>query len=278
MLASRYRVETWSEPARLADGTYAYWNDEAVEADKVWNIERPGGFEAMERYVERVGLVRLLTAAVDRLASRGRRLHGRGADLACGTCWAAPYLFRSGEIDQLYCVEYSTPRLLRFAPQVLEHYGVGGDRITLCLGSFYELRIPDASLDFVFLSQAFHHADRPAALLAEVRRVLKPGGHAILIGEHVIPSTAGLYARHLTHAAGSRLVPAALQRRLFGRTLARKRLLASPADLLAPDPVTGDHYYRPADYADLFARAGFEFEPVRDASLDMQGFLLVRPA
>ena len=158
---------------------------------------------------------------------------------------------------------------------MLAHYAVPADRVVLCLGSFYELRLPAGSLDFVLLSQAFHHADQPAALLAEIRRVLKPRGVAIIIGEHIVPSMPMLYARHLPRAIAARLLPAALQTRLLGRALARKPVLASPRRLLAPDPVTGDHFYRPKEYAELFGRGGFAFEPVRAASSPkMSGYIL----
>jgi SAM-dependent methyltransferase len=270
-----YPVEVWHEDHVLRDATFEYWNDESVELDKVWNIEQRDGFARMERYLDDVGLSGALESALRRAAEHGRPLRGVGADLACGTCWAAARLLSAGPVERLYCVEYSSPRLLRFAPKVLAHYGVPPERVRLCVASFYELRLPAASLDFVFLSQAFHHADRPAAMLAEIARVLKPGGVAIVIGEHVVPSLAGMYARHVPRAIAARVVPRPVQRRLLGRDLARKPLLATPRQLLAPDPVTGDHFYRMRDYAALFSEAGFSFEPVRDGSKARLGFVLM---
>jgi len=41
------------------------------------------------------------------------------------------------------------------------------------------------SVDFIFLCQAFHHADDPEKLIYEIRRVLKPDGIVIIIGEHI---------------------------------------------------------------------------------------------
>ena len=100
-----YTLEVWRDAGELRDGTFAYWNDPAVEADKVWNVEGAGGFPGMERYLEEAGLAGLLEASLRRLGERGRRLEGRGADLACGTCWAAPRLL-TPDVERLFCVEY----------------------------------------------------------------------------------------------------------------------------------------------------------------------------
>ena len=61
----------------------------------------------------------------------------------------------------------------------------GGDwtKISRNLGSFYQLKFDNSSLDIVFLSSAFHHAENPLRLLTEIDRVLRPGGRLILIGE-----------------------------------------------------------------------------------------------
>jgi len=42
------------------------------------------------------------------------------------------------------------------------------------------------SIDFCFCSQAFHHADDPQRLLNEIKRVLKPSGIVLMIGENPV--------------------------------------------------------------------------------------------
>lgn len=54
------------------------------------------------------------------------------------------------------------------------------------LGSFYDLGFEAESIDPIFLSQAFHYADRSLHLLQECDRVLKRNGAIVLIGEHCI--------------------------------------------------------------------------------------------
>jgi ubiquinone/menaquinone biosynthesis C-methylase UbiE len=56
--------------------------------------------------------------------------------------------------------------------------------ITIANASIYELPFPDAAFDAVILSEVLEHVDREADGLAEVRRVLKPGGLAIVTVPH----------------------------------------------------------------------------------------------
>ncbi len=129
------------------------------------------------------------------------------------------------------------------------------------------------SLDFAFLSQAFHHADRPADLLAELRRVLRPGGRAIIVGEHIL--RARDYALYAARAGASVLVPQQLQRRLLGHELeVRVSLRPSATDVMPTDPVLGDHAYSSEEYRRLFTQAGFAVRPVRRPRSHYQSFVL----
>jgi ubiquinone/menaquinone biosynthesis C-methylase UbiE len=96
-------------------------------------------------------------------------------------------------------------------------------------------------MDVVFMSHAFHHADRPVQLLGECDRVLKPGGRVLVSGEHEI---------------GLRL----LTRRFLAALLRERRLVTNFRRLFPPDPILGDHYYRYADYSQLFEPLGYELQ------------------
>lgn len=56
--------------------------------------------------------------------------------------------------------------------------------ITLANGSIYDLPFPDSSFDAVILSEILEHVDRDVEALREVRRVLKPGGEALITVPH----------------------------------------------------------------------------------------------
>jgi ubiquinone/menaquinone biosynthesis C-methylase UbiE len=242
---STFEVRRWLDAEEIRAIEYSdYWNDEAVEKEKAgfWTLE--GDFARMEACLaEKTTVTRELEDLLREVPPLGA-----GADLAAGTLWAVPRLVEHGA-EIVYAVEYSEHRLLKLGPGLLAHYGVPPERAVLCLGSFYDLRLDDQSLDFVLLAQALHHADRPEALLGEVRRVLKPGGTLYVIGEHLVPDPPRPNFRHRLAAS----LPALLQTRLFGRVVPR-----SPGSPEVPvDPILGDHYYRRRDYQEMLAAAGF---------------------
>jgi ArsR family transcriptional regulator len=49
------------------------------------------------------------------------------------------------------------------------------------LGDMYQLALPDASFDAVVIHQVLHYADRPAAVIGEAARVLRPHGALVLV-------------------------------------------------------------------------------------------------
>jgi SAM-dependent methyltransferase len=191
--ATKYRTLNWLSEGDLERMKYStYWNDEEAERAKEWNIT-DGDFGKMESYLRKTGLHSDLTAAIKFLRIRlQKNIGGVGVDVAAGNLWASSYLFSAGEISMLYCVEYSRHRLLKLGPLVLEHYKIPPEKVTLAFGSFYDIRLPSGSVDFMLLAQAFHHADRPKDLLREMWRLLKPGAFAILVGEHKEPQDESL--------------------------------------------------------------------------------------
>jgi SAM-dependent methyltransferase len=267
-----WTIERWLSPDAAAGLEYsAYWNDKEAERDKPFHV-LDDDFGKLERYLREVGLIDDLGAC---LHSLEKPLSGLGIDLAAGTLWAAPLLLNAGPVQRLYCLEYSEHRLLQLGPRLLEHYEVHPERVVLVYGSFYNLHLESGSLDFAFLSQAFHHADRPEALLAELHRVLKPGGVVIIIGEHVV--LARSYALYAARACASLALPRAMQRRLLGRELdMRVSLRPGTADVMPTDPVLGDHAYARNDYRALFSGAGFATRRLRRPRALYQSFILKR--
>jgi ubiquinone/menaquinone biosynthesis C-methylase UbiE len=75
-----------------------------------------------------------------------------------------------------------------------------GPGVTLLVADGADLPLPDASVDFVLLRYVLQHVPDPAAVLTEVRRVLKPGGRvactevdSALWGAY--PELAGVHAK-----------------------------------------------------------------------------------
>jgi ArsR family transcriptional regulator len=98
------------------------------------------------------------------------------ADLGCGegylTIEAARWARRVVAVDR--------------AKDVLAQAKALADRrkvrnITWKQGELDKLPIKDATIDIALLSQALHHADDPAAVLAEAQRILRPGGRLVVL-------------------------------------------------------------------------------------------------
>ncbi len=151
------------------------------------------------------------------------------ADLASGIGWTSSLLSKLPNVGKVHAVEISQHRLELLFPQAVRMFGGDWAKITRNLGSFYELRFADSSLDVVFLSSAFHHAEKPLRLLTEIDRVLKPGGRLILIGE-----------THISHWS--------VARRVAKMLLTQGKLTTNFFELFPPDDELGDHYYRDSDY------------------------------
>jgi len=267
---TEWHIENWISDFQINKIEYSgYWNDEEKEKDKEWYI-LDGDFSKMERYLKTTGLSQDFKTCLEVLHTDfNRQIAGVGIDLAAGNLWATSYFFNSNltNVDMLYCLEYSEHRLLKIGPAVLDHYCIPKEKVVLALGSFYDLHIDDQSLDFVFMSQAFHHADDPNRLLKEIRRVLKPKGVVIIIGEDVVNW------RMVLKFLISAFVPKRCQRWVFGKTF---RLIASPNGIYPHDPILGDHYYTRSEYRSMFSKYGFLMKHVRDHTLQFQSFVLVR--
>src|SRR5262249_49009499 len=138
-------VVTWIDDASIEATAYSrYWNDEEIESGKELYILRRS-FAEMEAYVAETGLVDDFKGCLSHLAPAGSEPGGTGMDVAAGMLWMVPFLFDALPIERMICLEYSKHRLLKLGPKVIEHYGLPADRITLALGSFYDIRLPAGS-------------------------------------------------------------------------------------------------------------------------------------
>jgi len=69
--------------------------------------------------------------------------------------------------------------MLAVARVNLERAGLENGSVRL--GDMYRLALPDASFDAVVIHQVLHYADRPAEVIAEAARMLRPSGILVLI-------------------------------------------------------------------------------------------------
>jgi SAM-dependent methyltransferase len=224
-------IEQWLDDAALGSiYSSQYWNDLAAERAKEWWIADGSetAYARLRAHLEELGLLedyRVGEAYVAGMASSGLAV----ADLASGIGWTSSLLSKLPNVGRVHAVEISRHRLELLFPQAVRMFGGNWAKISRNLGSFYQLKFGDSSLDIVFLSSAFHHAEKPLRLSTEIDRVLKPGGRLILIGE-----------THISRWA--------VARRIAKMLLTRGRLTTNFFELFPPDDELGDHYYRESDY------------------------------
>lgn len=99
---------------------------------------------------------------------------GRVVDLGAG---ASPYHRVVSQHASSYIAIDFPASLPRHEPRAIA--GLGGNLERLPLG--------DASVDSVFSAQVLPHVRKPQAMAAEIHRVLRPGGHAIVTGSFGAP-------------------------------------------------------------------------------------------
>lgn len=271
-----WKVENWLDDTQLSQIEYsAYWNDEEKEKEKEWYV-LDAGFTKFEEFLNKTNLPDDLKICIEVLkADYKRQLEWVGIDLAAGNLWAVPFLFKLGKIDKLYCLDISKHRLFKNGLAVLDHYSVPGDKVVLVYGSFYNLRFEDESIDFAFLSTAFHHAERPIDLLKEIKRVLKPNGICIIIGEPIISYYVGFF-KNLIKMFALLFLSNNVSKRFFKKTEYVKKLIPSIRELYPSDNVTGDHFYTSKEYYSMFGSVNFKVRRLPNPKMRSQSFILLK--
>ena len=99
------------------------------------------------------------------------------ADLGCGTGYMAAAL--AGLCERLICVDRS-PGMLEEARRRLAT-AAGSAEVELRQGDLDALPIDDGELDGLIAGMVLHHLPSLDAPLAEMRRVLRPGGSAVVL-------------------------------------------------------------------------------------------------
>ncbi len=111
-------------------------------------------------------------------------------DLGCGTgqvaAVLAPFVARVIAVD-------GSAAMLQAAKKRLQ----GTDNVELRRGDLESLPIDDARLDAATLMLVLHHVPEPERALAEVARVLKPGGRAMIVD--MLPHERENYRQQMGH-------------------------------------------------------------------------------
>jgi ubiquinone/menaquinone biosynthesis C-methylase UbiE len=179
----------------------------------------------------------------------------RALDVACGTGYLAIGLAASGIAHRVEACDLSAEMVLRARENSLKV----GASVGLLRCDAERLPYADGAFDMVAARGALHHVPDPIAALREIRRVLEPGGTAIILAE---PTAGGEAQVATVVGAAVRLVEGikrVVRRAPDADEEERKQWeLASMAANL--------HTFTPDQIIDYAERAGFDDITVRTAS------------
>ncbi|MBI1208979.1 MAG: metalloregulator ArsR/SmtB family transcription factor [Azospirillum sp.] len=137
----------------------AYFRRNAERWDRIRSLHVP------EREVERVLLDLLPECGVDDLVDVGTGT-GRMLELF------GPRVTRAVGVDL-------SREMLAIARAKLDQAGLRNCQVRL--GDMYRLPMASASVDALIIHQVLHFAERPAAVVAEAARILRPGGRLLVV-------------------------------------------------------------------------------------------------
>ncbi|HVV17227.1 MAG TPA: methyltransferase domain-containing protein [Polyangia bacterium] len=151
---------------RAPQGPNGAYLDPRVSAED-WNRL----FESEQRqiFVERHRIMQL--AAVE----PGARVADVGAGTGVFTTLLSDAVGRDG-------IVYAEEVMLKFSAFIAAKAAhEGRTNVVSVVGTETGIGLPPGSIDLAFLCDVYHHFDRPAEMLASIRRALKPGGEMFLV-------------------------------------------------------------------------------------------------
>jgi SAM-dependent methyltransferase len=153
-----------------------------IRSPNIW--DSPDVYELENLASDRAGVI---DTTIDAL----RPIHGADLlDVGCGTGFHLPRLAARGA--RVVGVEPHLPLVARARSRL---DGVGGHTASVVAGDAEALPLADASVDVVHARWAYFFGAGCEPGLAEVARVLRPGGVAVLVDNDVTRSTFGAWFR-----------------------------------------------------------------------------------
>jgi ubiquinone/menaquinone biosynthesis C-methylase UbiE len=102
------------------------------------------------------------------------------ADIGAGTgLYTFPFAERVGPKGTVYAVDVS-PAFLKFLEREAEARGLT-DIVKPVKGGQDTTNLPADSVDLIFICDAYHHFEKPEAMLASIHKSLRPGGRVVLL-------------------------------------------------------------------------------------------------
>ena len=175
---------------RKADGHHHHDDTAPSHGSGAWDDE------TAEWYVEHYG-----DHATNRMAVERAQLQpdDRVVDVGCGSGEAVREAAARLQEGQVTGVD-PTPAMIRFARELSASHP-GRDRIRYLEGSAEDIPLPDGSVTVALAINSLHHWQDAAAGLAEVKRILVPGGRLLIADEEPVKGRWGHGSGPLTDPA-----------------------------------------------------------------------------
>jgi ubiquinone/menaquinone biosynthesis C-methylase UbiE len=140
---------------------------------------RPGAFQGRRSRIYDFAARRLLRGFYRRIAddlARSAPDHGSLLDVGTGPGVLLMELAHRRPRLQLTGIDLSSDMVAAAE----RNLGAFGDRATARVADVVDLPFPDESFDLIVSSMSLHHWDQPEAAVAELARVLRPGGRVYI--------------------------------------------------------------------------------------------------
>jgi ubiquinone/menaquinone biosynthesis C-methylase UbiE len=83
-----------------------------------------------------------------------------------------------GPGGRVYAVDISKP-LLDYVMQTAKQRRLGN--VTAILDTADDTKLPESSVDLVYVCDTYHHFEHPQEVLASIRKALRPGGRLVIV-------------------------------------------------------------------------------------------------
>jgi SAM-dependent methyltransferase len=184
-------------------------------------------------------------------------LKGVGLELGSGCGLLSATVARDPEVRSIFAVECCEESVNRLIPKVAAAIlAERRHKVVPVVGSFDDLRLPAASIDFIVEVDSFHHSDDLVKTLGECFRVLKPGGRVLCFDR--------CHPDHVTDADVDRMLSEVYSKRFLEANF-------YPPDVTLTRRDNGEHEYRLFEWKAAFSAAGLRLVNARRLVKEVTG-------
>jgi ubiquinone/menaquinone biosynthesis C-methylase UbiE len=232
------------------------------------SLESPDKIASSYVYMSASAMQQLMKLVVNHMLSRP--LAGYGIELGAGCGLLSAVVAKNPQVQGILALEVceNMARLVipKISRRVLNRESL---KVVPVIGSFDDIRLPDASLDFAIEIDSFHHSGNLEYTLCETARVLKSGGFLICLDR--------CHQNSVTDAAVEQML---------NQVYSREFLIGNhyPPDAVLTRRQNGEHEYRRFEWERAFKASGFrivktfQFDKAISARVALKGLLSVLPA